>query len=347
MTTGITAEEVIAALRLQPHPVEGGFFRETYRSVATLPQSVLPKNVGDRSLCTAIYYLLTPQTVSAIHQLPTDEVFHFYLGDPVEMIQLWPGGTSRQLVLGTDIRAGHLPQTVVPGGVWQGSFLVPGGKFALLGATMAPGFDYLDYASGNREELQQIYPEVAELIEKLTPRPSDRERYMLVLGSFGDRERFAIELGQVIPGESPSGLREVRLWAAGRLLTGDGVHADMPQFCASMESTITWLLSETGLELPYPESSFEDNHRKVDESPFRASHRFLAWGPATDNVRAFYFRQGADAVITFEFGRESHPNPIESGEVFSVKFTEREFLLTLHQATSSLRSTFAWEKNIE
>lgn len=165
-----SAEEVIAALKLQPHPVEGGFFRETYRSTESLPQSVLPKNPGDRSLCTAIYYLLTPQTVSAMHQLPTDEIFHFYLGDPVEMLQLWPGGTAKQLVLGSNLLAGQLPQTVVPGGVWQGTFLIPGGRFALLGATMAPGFDYVDYRSGNREELQPLYPEVAGLIEKLTPR---------------------------------------------------------------------------------------------------------------------------------------------------------------------------------
>src|SRR5271170_7295166 len=99
----MTADEVIAALNLQPHPVEGGFFRETYRSADLLPQSVLPHNPGTRSLATAIYYLLTPRTVSAMHLLPTDEVFHFYLGDPVQMLQLHPDGSSRTLILGTDI----------------------------------------------------------------------------------------------------------------------------------------------------------------------------------------------------------------------------------------------------
>ena len=84
------------------------------------------------------------EDVSALHRLPGDEVFHFYLGDPVRMLQLWPDGTSRKLVLGTDLGAGQVPQLVVPGGVWQGSVLVDGGAWALLGATMAPGFDYAD-----------------------------------------------------------------------------------------------------------------------------------------------------------------------------------------------------------
>jgi predicted cupin superfamily sugar epimerase len=163
----MTAEEVIAALNLQPHPIEGGFFRETYRSADVLPQSVLPTNPGPRSLSTAIYYLLTPKTFSAMHRLPTDEIFHFYLGDPVQMLQLSSPGVSRTLILGADLAKGHVPQTVVPGGTWQGSFLLPGGQFALLGATMAPGFDYADYVEGKREELVKEWPERTEMIGRL------------------------------------------------------------------------------------------------------------------------------------------------------------------------------------
>jgi predicted cupin superfamily sugar epimerase len=165
----MTADEVIAHLNLEPHPIEGGYFRESFRSSDVLPQSVLPWNAGPRSLCTAIYYLLTPQTVSAMHRLPTAEIFHFYLGDPVQMLQLWPDGTSKTLILGADIANGQLLQTVVPGGVWQGSFLLSGGHFALLGATMAPGFDYGDYLSGDRDELERGWPDQAKLIKKLTP----------------------------------------------------------------------------------------------------------------------------------------------------------------------------------
>src|SRR5580692_546063 len=108
----MTAEEVIAALKLQPHPIEGGFFRETYRSADVFPPSVLPHNPGARSLCTAIYYLLTPKTFSAMHRLPTDEIFHFYLGDPVQMLQLSSPNDSRTLILGTELTKGHVPQTV-------------------------------------------------------------------------------------------------------------------------------------------------------------------------------------------------------------------------------------------
>jgi predicted cupin superfamily sugar epimerase len=164
----LTADEVIRLLALQAHPVEGGFFRETWRSVETAPGNALPRHGGDRSVGTAIYYLLTPQTVSALHRLPGDEVFHFYLGDPVRMLQLWPDGTTRELILGPDLARGQLVQTVVPAGVWQGSVLEPGGKFALLGATMAPGFDYADYEAGKRDELTNQYPSVRELIRRLT-----------------------------------------------------------------------------------------------------------------------------------------------------------------------------------
>jgi uncharacterized protein len=160
----MTADDVIEHLKLQPHPVEGGFFRETYRSAESLDRG------GDRrSISTAIYYLLTPKTVSALHNLPGDEVFHFYAGDPVRMLQLWPDGTTRTLVLGIDLKAGQVPQFVVPGGVWQGSVLIEGGSWALLGATMAPGFDYADYVSGNRAELAARYPGEARMIERLTP----------------------------------------------------------------------------------------------------------------------------------------------------------------------------------
>ena len=160
----MTADEVIERLQLQPHPVEGGFFRETYRSADSLD-----RNGDRRSISTAIYYLLTPKTVSALHRLPGDEVFHFYAGDPVRMLQLWPDGSTRTLTLGTDLRACQVPQLVVPGGVWQGSVLMEGGAWALLGATMAPGFDYADYTDGDRAELAARYPAEAAMIERLTP----------------------------------------------------------------------------------------------------------------------------------------------------------------------------------
>ena len=159
----MTAKEIKTLLKLEPHPTEGGFFRQTYVSEATVELAR-----GARSLGTAIYYLLEADTFSEMHVLDSDEIFHFYLGDPVEMLQLLPDGTSRRLLLGTDLAAGMAPQLLVPHGVWQGSRLVPGGKFALLGCTVSPGFEYDDYESGPRAALLERYPESRELILALT-----------------------------------------------------------------------------------------------------------------------------------------------------------------------------------
>ena len=164
-----TAEELIALLELHPHPREGGFFRETYRADEILAAAGLPSRyAGNRAVATAIYYLLTPHTFSALHRLASDEIFHFYLGDPVRMLQLFPGGQGREVMLGPDPTRGQSPQVVVPRGVWQGSFLEPGGAFALLGCTVAPGFEYADYETGDRADLLARYPIFADLVQRLT-----------------------------------------------------------------------------------------------------------------------------------------------------------------------------------
>jgi hypothetical protein len=166
-----TAKEIIAALDLQPHPIEGGYFRETYRSAGRIPGDCLPGGYvpcSGRSMGTAIYYLLTAETFSEMHRVPTEEVFHFYLGGPLRMLLLFPGGEGREVVIGPDITAGQHPQFVVPAGIWQGSRLEPGSDFVLLGATMAPGFDYADYEQGRREELTGLYPAFEEQIRQLT-----------------------------------------------------------------------------------------------------------------------------------------------------------------------------------
>jgi predicted cupin superfamily sugar epimerase len=159
----MTPAEIKELLRLEPHPVEGGWFRQTYRSAA---EFVAPQ--GRRSAGTAIYYLLEPGTFSEMHILPSDEVFHFYLGDPVEMLQLKPDGSAEVFVLGKDVADGQHVQLLVPGGVWQGTRLLPGGRFALLGCTVSPGFDYADYTSGKFEELAGKWQKQAERIRALT-----------------------------------------------------------------------------------------------------------------------------------------------------------------------------------
>ena len=149
-----SAAELIERLRLEPLPVEGGHFRQTWRTEAG----------------TAIYYLLTddPDSFSALHRLPTDEVYHFYLGDPVEMLLLHDGGRVERVTLGPDLQGGQHVQFVVPHGVWQGSRLRDGGRVALLGTTMAPGFQASDYDGGDRDALAKAYPQAADAIRRLT-----------------------------------------------------------------------------------------------------------------------------------------------------------------------------------
>lgn len=149
----MTADELKKSLHLQPHPAEGGWFYETYRS----PHS------------TAIYYLLTPDTFSALHRLSFDEVFHFYLGDPVEILQLAPDGTGRIITLGQDLANGQSVQVVVPANTWQGSRLKEGGRWALLGTTVAPSFSPSAYEAGQRGRLEKEYSKFSTQIRTLTP----------------------------------------------------------------------------------------------------------------------------------------------------------------------------------
>jgi predicted cupin superfamily sugar epimerase len=165
----MTADEVKQLMQLEPLAIEGGFFRETYRSRWNVSSEYLPDGFrGSRSIGTAIYYMITPETFSALHRLPGTEVFHFYLGDPAVMLQLLPDGTSRTVTLGSDLMQGHQPQVVVRGHVWQGCRLAPGGKWALMGTTMSPGFDYADYEIGDCEALCAQYSEAIQLIRQYT-----------------------------------------------------------------------------------------------------------------------------------------------------------------------------------
>jgi len=165
----LTAADVIALLGLRPLEGEGGYFAETYRSGHTLDAATLGGQYGgDRTAKTAIYYLVTPTAFSALHRLAGDEVYHFYLGDPLDLTLLQPDGRVETIRLGPDLRAGERPQAVAPGGSWQGSALAPGGSWALVGTTMSPGFHIDDFELGDRAALQTEYPEAADLIARLT-----------------------------------------------------------------------------------------------------------------------------------------------------------------------------------
>ncbi len=155
------ARTIIAALGLAPHP-EGGFFRETYRGslVVGAPQ-------GKRSASTAIYFLLPAGTFSALHRVRSDEVWHHYDGDPIDLHTLDDAGAHAVTRLGRDVLRGERPQYVVPAGVWQAA--VPlGARFALCGCTVAPGFDFADFEMPTRDALVSRFPALRSVVEKLT-----------------------------------------------------------------------------------------------------------------------------------------------------------------------------------
>jgi predicted cupin superfamily sugar epimerase len=163
----MTADDVKKLLGLQPHPREGGWYVRTWEAEEWV---ALHRYTGGRRTSTAIYYLLEPGTFSEMHMLESDEIFHHYLGGPVEMLQLFADGSSKVTVIGKDIAAGETPQHVVPRGVWQGSRMLRAGEWALLGCTVSPGFEFEDYSDAGAEELIAKWPGEAERIRRLTRR---------------------------------------------------------------------------------------------------------------------------------------------------------------------------------
>lgn len=169
MPQPVDIEKLKLLLGLKPLAQEGGFYAESYRSAEHFPRASLPQRYSsDRSFGSAIYYLLTPETFSAMHRLASDEIYHFYLGDPVELLLLREDGSSEVITIGSDLESGMRPQALAPRNVWQGSRLKAGGKFALLGTTVAPGFEFADFELANRETLLATYPAYAEWIRALT-----------------------------------------------------------------------------------------------------------------------------------------------------------------------------------
>jgi len=158
------AADLVQQLGLQPHP-EGGWFRETYRAGETL--TTLPRRFnGTRSISTAIYFLLEAGQCSRLHRIQSDEVWHFYAGDPLIVVEIDPGGDLRTTRLGGD--QGAVYQHVVPAGAWFGAIPAEGGRFALVGCTVAPGFDFADFELADRAALLAEYPAHQDWIRRLT-----------------------------------------------------------------------------------------------------------------------------------------------------------------------------------
>jgi predicted cupin superfamily sugar epimerase len=162
------AQYWIEKLTLSPHP-EGGYFRQTYRADLMIAKEALPPNfTGPRSASTAIYFLLDSENFSAFHRLRSDELWHFYAGNSLEIHVIDPDGAYSRILLGDNPDAGETFQAVVKSGCWFASCVQTPKSFALVGCTVAPGFDFEDFELAKHSDLSRLFPHHESLIEKLT-----------------------------------------------------------------------------------------------------------------------------------------------------------------------------------
>ena len=158
------ANILIEKLSLLPHP-EGGYFKEIYRSQQS-SQLGKPYN-GQRSFSTSIYFLLTSDQFSAFHKISQDEIWHFYKGSPIHLHIIYPEGKYQLVKIGNNLEKGEVPQYVVPGGHWFAAEVINPNSYSLVGCTVAPGFDFLDFELAKQNDLTTICPQQKKLISQL------------------------------------------------------------------------------------------------------------------------------------------------------------------------------------
>lgn len=152
---------------MQPHP-EGGWYKETYRSTFSIAAGALPAQFGGaRSCCTAIYFLLEQGQFSAFHRIKSDELWHFYAGDALEVFVIDHSGQLRIIRLGSNTDRGEVFQAVVEAGCWFASRPAAGSAYSLVGCTVAPGFDFADFEMAAQQPLMNQYPQHSEIIRQL------------------------------------------------------------------------------------------------------------------------------------------------------------------------------------
>jgi predicted cupin superfamily sugar epimerase len=168
LETRPTAEEIKGMLGLQPHPT-CGFVAETYRSPLEIPASALPDVYeGDRPFGSALYFLVTPDAQIVMHRIRSDQQYHHYLGDPLEVLMLLPDGTGKVVTVGSDLAAGQRPQLFLPDGTFHTSRLDAGASYALLASTEWPGVEPPDVEHGDIEALMKDFPDFREEIQAFT-----------------------------------------------------------------------------------------------------------------------------------------------------------------------------------
>lgn len=164
----MTFNEIVEHLKLQAHP-EGGFYKETYRSELVISDKALPKDFGgDRNSCTSIYFLIDKTNFSALHKIKSDEIWHFYAGDALEVIEITEEGELIKTLVGNKLNEGQVFQYTVKAGNWFGSRVAEGGNYSLVGCTVSPGFDFKDFEMAKKESLTKVFPEHENIIRELT-----------------------------------------------------------------------------------------------------------------------------------------------------------------------------------
>lgn len=161
-------KDIVDQLELIPHPIEGGYFKEVYRSEGMVPKSDLNNFNGDRSYCTSIYFLQTSEMFSAFHRIKQDEVWHFYKGSPLYIHVIDRDGNYTRHEVGSEIKNGHKPQLTVPAGSWFASSVKNENDYSFVGCTVAPGFEFEDFEMAKKSELIRKFPEHKNTIERLT-----------------------------------------------------------------------------------------------------------------------------------------------------------------------------------
>jgi uncharacterized protein len=163
-----TADFWIQHLQLNRH-IEGGWYTEAYRSALTFTKEQLPAAFGsERNACTHIYFLLDKKGYSAFHRIKSDELWHFYAGDPLIIYEIDEEGKMKEHLLGNDIEKEQSLFCTIKEGNWFGSKVADGGEYVLAGCTVAPGFDFNDFELADKKLLLAAYPHYAKQINQLT-----------------------------------------------------------------------------------------------------------------------------------------------------------------------------------
>ena len=150
-------QKIIDMYNMQSHP-EGGYFAETYRS-----ELLVDTSSGKRNASTAIYFLITKNSISHFHRLKSDEGWHFYLGDPLKIIEITPSGELIETIMGPSLNLGHKSQYFVPAGHWFASTSL--GDYSFVGCTVSPGFDFKDFEMGKKKDLSDKFPNMNEILD--------------------------------------------------------------------------------------------------------------------------------------------------------------------------------------